>query len=246
MTQYDEETLPGPRIWLSLMEALTWVSAKQTMTLDELVQGLSDVRESTRERFRAPLQEAWHTLADYGSVGKLQIRGKRDGEQEERGLSVDDLRNCRHLTWVWDDPGCTSPLDLDVAGIRTVLRVQRYPDTFSGEWDRLEDISGFNYYDVVVLRSELLNLFPPSPALQRKFKSSAATRRRALQWLSKTLDELPPRSRGKKDLLNELCEQFEISQRQALAIWSTATEMKPEWSVPGRPRKNPSGEIISR
>jgi hypothetical protein len=241
MLEELEEKLPPEAIWIDLMEALTWVAFRHSVSLPEYLV-LAGAQPTD---FGSKLQDTWRDIADQGTVGRIQIRGKRDGAHDEQDLSVDDLRNCRFL--VWTPRGNLNHSGMETSEGRTgVLRVERRPATFEGSWDRLDEKTpGFDYYDVVVRREQLMELNPREKPSVRKAKAKVGAQALASAWLGEFCDSNPPRTKTKLQLIVEMQDTYRLSQRQALAVWDLVAADRPAWRAPGRPRKNPTPRIIS-
>jgi hypothetical protein len=231
--------LPSNQTWLPLIPALTWIRFRHSQDLDTLGQIPIDLKHSDAN-LKEELQQAWRELADHGTVGAVTIRGKRDGEQFERELAMEDLRNCHYLSWssmtdLGDGVGwATSRTDI-------VIRVERHPDTYDGAWDRMSGGEGYDYYDLVVSRAELISIYPVPKLSEQKLRSSHAAKEAALVWLMGELDRLRPKSKRRDDLLEEVQTRFKLSGRQAERLWAEATKTHSQWAEPGRPSKNAAG-----
>lgn len=231
--------LPPEVIWVPLIDALSWVRYQHSVDLEELLRGALDCIGLSDSALRGELEHTWHELADRGTIGEVQIRGKRDGEATEMSLGLDDLRNCRFLAWTtlgntsrreWMSSFRTSP--------KMVARVERHPDTLDGAWNRLGDAPGHDYYDVVVLRSDLLRVGPPVRPVLRKIRNAKAAQDSAAEWLANFVDERAAKSVPKREVVAQIQARFGLSQARAKQVWSDVTRDHPEWQTPGRPRKS--------
>lgn len=231
--------LPPEVVWVPLIDALSWIRYQHSVDLEELLRGALDCVGLSYSAVKGELEHIWHELADRGTIGEVRIRGKRDGEATEISLGLDDLRNCRFLAWTslgdnnrreWMSTFRSSP--------KMVARVERHPDTLDGAWDRLGDAPGHDYYDLVVLRSDLLRLWPPVRSSVRKLRNSGAAQDSANKWLAQLLDQVEVKSVTKAEVLPQIQDRFKLSKTRALQVWAHATRDRPEWKVAGRPPKS--------
>jgi len=224
MLEELEEKLPREAIWIDLMEALTWAVFRHSVSLPEFL--VSAGPQPTD--FGAELQDTWRDIADQGTVGRIQIRGKRDRAHDEQDLNLDDLRNCRFLAWTpFTDPDR-----------KVVLRVERYPDTYKWHWERLDkEPPGFDYYDVVVRRAQLMDLYPREKPSLRKLKAKVGAEKAASDWLAHFCDSNPRGSKTRDELVREIRDEFHLSLRRARIVWDGVTAGRPAWRRPGRPPK---------
>jgi hypothetical protein len=190
------------------------------------------------------LQDTWRALADHGSAGRVTIRGRREGEREERELDRDALRNCRWLAWKSTPRRpdfALNPSGVGPASGPYEVAVRRHEDTFEGEFEGLK-VGAINYVELVVSRHELMDLHPQSKISSRKLKSSLAAVEQAQQWLEEQLATLPSRSRTRNFFLEQMQIDFGLPSKRAKEAWAQVTRKHTDWARPGRPRKNPPSE----
>ena len=234
MLDLSDVVEPPDQVWVSLTSALTWIAYRHSKSLSELIGSGVD---PLKDRRKIGLEEAWRELADAASVGAVAVRGRRNSDRREVQIEADDLRNCRYLTWALGPDAS----DAD----QLVERVERYPDTFEGSWDRVEDRSGDDFYALWVRRSDLMVRYPAPSKPERRLRASGAKQRQAADWLAERFKILPTRSVPKAALLTELSSRFDLSQRRADEVWNKVSPEFPAWRRAGRPRKIPHTEINS-
>lgn len=234
--------MPPEGVWVPLICALTWIRYDHAVDIDELLTETQARLGVSEDELRAELQDTWQALADQGTTGRVRIRGRPEGEREERELGHDDLRNCRWLAWKPKPRSAEmvlNPSDGDCGSGPYDVGVRRYEDTFEGEFEGLS-VSAINYAEPVVSRPELMDFHPQPMVSVRKLKSSVAGFDKALQWLEHQLRTLPRKSHRRAFFLKQMQTEFGISSNKALEVWSQARRKFPDWTGPGYPPKNHS------
>ncbi len=221
---------PPDAVWVPLVSALTWIRFDHAVDIDELLATTCLYLNFSEEELQLEMQETWRGLADHGTAGRLTIRGRREGVREEVELGTDELRNCRWLSW---------SVGGDTALPANTVRVGRYDDSFSGQWDRL-GVGAVDYVDVVVSRRGLLEVHPRPKLGTRKLRSSAAAFHQAERWLELQFQTLPVKSRQKSLFLADMKGMFDLSANRAQEVWAQVTRKYEAWSAPGRPPKTPT------
>lgn len=235
---------PSSTVWVPIICALTWIRFEHSVDIDELLAGTGSSLGLSEEELKAQLQDTWRALADFGSTGRVTIRGRRDGEREERELDRNDLRNCRWLTW---GPTPRRPADgPNLSGASGTagpydVRVRRYEDTFEDQFEGFR-VNAVNFEDLVVSRHELMNLYPLPTIPARKLRSSVAAFEQALEWLEHQFRTLPRKSHTRPFFIGRLRTEFGLSLKRAEDVWSQARRKFPDWTGPGCPRKIPPAE----
>lgn len=212
---------PADLVWVPLIPALGWIRYRHAAELADFLLATSEALGLTEEDSQALLQETWCKLADESSVSDVHVRGYPEGSQREQRLSIDDLRNCRWLSW----QRCL--------GNAPVVRVERYGNNFSKQWDRLGDTSGPDFRDIVVGRQDLLRLHPTLRIFEQRHRASTAQSERALAWLEGELDSRTAASVTKSSLVRQMVDDFGVSRAQALQNWTGATKSRPKWTRSG-------------
>lgn len=234
--------VPAEVAWLPLVEALTWIRFSCAVELDELLHTKLVELDLTAEELRMQLEQAWRALADEAGAADISIRGRRDGEREERELGIQDLRNCSFLTW--SGVGEDSRPHWDTSNSRYVVRVERYKDDFEGNFARIGDKTGHDYWYVVVSRAGLMVRYPVPGAIDRRIRTVGATLNDAVEWLKCELDLSLTGAQPKAYFIERMRDRFSISASLATRAWAQAVADRPGWSKPGRKQKFKSNKKI--
>ncbi len=233
---------PPDAVWVPLVSALTWIRYDHAVDIDELLATTCLYLNLSQEELQLEMQETWRGLADHGTAGQVTIRARREGEREELELGTDELRNCRWLSWSTRAGGAGTVLGAsgaDRASSAYTVRVSRYDDSFSEEWERL-GVGAVDYVDLVVSRRGLLEVHPRPKLGTRKLRSSAAAFHQAAGWLELQFETLPVKSRRKALFLRDMQTKFDLSANRAQEVWAQGTRKYEAWAAPGRPPKTPT------
>lgn len=253
---------PPDQPWVGLIDALTWIAFDHSFSLAELLSPNRPAKGAMRE-IHSELQGAWEKLADCASEGRIILRGKRRcerrkiKEREERCLSTDDLRNCRHLSWPKEGEGSRkvrvewfkdhsvteeilhahSDRPSNEEAIRRFFALDNSgttPDGWSEDFARASEHEGFDYVDVVVARSGLMKAWP---VRGKRRRASLAVENTAEEWLDKELAVRPAATNRKDDILKVL-EEMGLAAAQRDRVWKKVVLKHPEWHQKrGRPKK---------
>lgn len=244
---------PPDQPWVGLIDALTWIAFDHSFSLEVLLSPNRPTEGELRE-IHWKLQDAWENLADCASAGRIIVRGKRRCERrsiierEERCLSADDLRNCRHLSWPRDGGGSRKTrvewfADASVSEETWAFTPQpasnqeRIREFFSSDtssavegWSedfaRATEHDGFDYVDVVVSWTGLMQVWP----IRGKRRTViTADKERAERWLHEALAVRPAPTTLKADLRREIELEFGLTPHQSDQIWRKVAPKHAEW-----------------
>lgn len=236
------EVRPPPEgVWVPLICALTWIRYNHAVDIDELLTETQARLGVSEDELRAELQSTWQVLADQGTTARVRIRGRPEGDREERELGHDDLRNCRWLSWKALPRGPQSVREAapEADPERYEVRVGRYEDTFSDQWESLR-AGAIDYVDVVVSRGELLDIHSLTIVGARGYNVSPVRIARAERWLESQLATLPVKFHTKKHFVEQMGNLFDLGPKRAGAVWKNVSQKHEAWTRPGRPPKTPA------
>jgi hypothetical protein len=222
---------PPEGVWVELISGLSWIRYRHSVDLSTLLGTTRLVMDKSEEEVRAELECAWRELSDVASSGRIMVRGRQvhEGEPRFRGqkevdLGSDDCRGCRYLAWPIDTTG------------NAAARVERTENSFSGAFSRraLQPACDYDFVDLVVLREQLMDIWPvPKRSMVKRRRIEAGTRKAAM-LLSNSLRSHDPATTPKATLLDPISEQLGLTVRQRSEAWKAATASCPEWRSPGR------------
>ncbi len=214
--------------WISLDQALAWICFDEAFDIDVLLTSAASDMGLTPGEAKTRYQEAWRDFAEQASRRGFEIRGRRRSlrktENYMRQLSADDLFNCRFVDF-----------DRTTHG-RTILLSRRDCDE-DGVWEVMFDQIGSDFLDVVVRRSDLLAFKNQASPKATRRKATVASGLAAFKHLSAHIDGKHASEIRRDDLIQEMCDEFGITQKTARNNWKAATAKRPDLTSQGRRKR---------